>query len=91
MISNLEFLRSPLDFVSDEEADESTSEICEKAEDDSSIERESDICEVSDSSLGNGWFVLSNLLSTAKDPDEAMHQILLQLKGIFSIFANRKI
>ena len=89
MISNLEFLRSPLDFVSDEEADESTREICEKAEDDSSIE--SDICEVSDSSLGNGWFVLSNLLSTAKDPDEAMHQILLQLKGIFSIFANRKI
>ena len=31
----------------------------------------------------NGWFMLSNLLSTAKDPEEAMHQILLQLKGIF--------
>ena len=89
MISNLEFLRSPLDFVNDEEADELTREICEKAEDDSSIE--SDICDVPDSSLGNGWFVLSNLLSTAKDPDEAMHQILLQLKGILSIFANKKI
>ena len=74
-ISNFEFLRSPLDFVKDEEeADESS---CEKAEDDSMEESE---VEVPDS---NGWFMLSNLLSTAKDPEEAMHQILLQLKGIF--------
>ena len=76
-VAKMDFLRSPLDFINEEE-DQLT---CETEEIDST---EDDIVEGSDSS--SGWFVLSNLLSTVDDPEEAMHQVLRQLKGTMKFY-----